>query len=438
MKGWLSDCFNRYRMKAILTVIFALGLLELPAHGQDPNVRISNLESQLIEAKNTLALLQKSIEGLTAEVQSLRKSPSPTAISVEKPETPSSLFKEQILQPGLGGDERDALLSGRPELFIQSRFQAKPLKGVGQQNAPVNFGITRVESRWAGRISNKIGLGFEIQYQPAAAGAAEELVNDAFVEYYANDAVTLRFGQFKKPFGFDVQQSTSVRESPERGMFVGYFIPGERDRGIMLSAKLDHLGGIWHGTRLYAGAFNGNRFFNDSNRQLNYDLRIRKVFDSLPLALGASVQLGRQLLPPGLSGNNREHLYGADLQWSWRRFGARAEFIAGNMPSTLLSLKPDFAPAFRPVAHAAGGSLFNSIRLAGQDQIYWRYDQFNRDFVTGKNIRAFNLGYFHSIGEWSRIGVDYQFKNRESFNDDRLNTKLQLIWNVMYQAKNGN
>ena len=82
--------------------------------------------------------------------------------------------------------------------------------------------------------------------------------------------------------------------------------------------------------------------------------------------------------------------------------------------------------------------MFNSIRLAGQDQIYWRYDQFNRDFVTGKNIRAFNLGYFHSIGEWSRIGVDYQFKNRESFNDDRLNTKLQLIWNVMYQAKNGN
>ena len=95
-------------------------------------------------------------------------------------------------------------------------------------------------------------------------------------------------------------------------------------------------------------------------------------------------------------------------------------------------MKPEFAPAFRPGAHAAGGSLFNSIRLAGQDQIYWRYDQFNRDIVSGQNIRAFNFGYFHFIGEYSRIGVDYQFKNKESFNDDRLNTKLQLIWNVMY------
>ena len=112
--------------------------------------------------------------------------------------------------------------------------------------------------------------------------------------------------------------------------------------------------------------------------------------------------------------------------------GARAEFIAGNMPSTLLSLKPDFAPSFHPGAHAAGGALFSSFRLAGQDQIYWRYDQFNRDLVSSQNIRAFNFGYFHYIGERSRIGADYQLKNRVSFNDDRLNTMLQLIWNVMY------
>ena len=419
-------------MNGTIASILALGILALPAGGQDYNERIGELERKLAEAKKSAAALQKSIEELTADVQALRRGSIPAASAEKTAETPSTIFKEQILQSGLGGDERDAPLSARPELFIQSRFQAKPVKGAGQQNAPVNFLITRVESRWAGRISNKIGLGFEIQYQPAAAGAAEELVNDAFVEYYANDAVTVRFGQFKKPFGFDTQQGSSVRESPERGMFVGYFIPGERDRGIMVSAKLDHLGAIWHGTQIYAGAFNGNRFFKDSNRQLNYDLRIRKVFNSIPLALGASVQLGRQLLPPGLSGNNREHLYGTDMQWTWRRFGARAEFIAGNMPATLLSLKPEFAPAFRPGAHAAGGSLFNSIRLAGQDQIYWRYDQFNRDIVSGQNIRAFNFGYFHFIGEYSRIGVDYQFKNKESFNDDRLNTKLQLIWNVMY------
>ena len=52
----------------------------------------------------------------------------------------------------------------------------------------------------------------------------------------------------------------------------------------------------------FVGAFNGNRFFNDSNRQVNYMARIRKIFDKDKLAVGASVQLGKQLLPTGVSG----------------------------------------------------------------------------------------------------------------------------------------
>jgi len=52
--------------------------------------------------------------------------------------------------------------------------------------------------------------------------------------------------------------------------------------------------------------------------------------------------------------------------------------------------------------------------------------------VSGKNIRAFDFGYLRRIGENSRIGVDYQFKNRVSYNDDLLNTRLQIVWNVVY------
>jgi len=47
-------------------------------------------------------------------------------------------------------------------------------------------------------------------------------------------------------------------------MFAGYLFPGQRDRGVMLAAKLDALGSAWHGAQLFAGAFNGNRFFNDN------------------------------------------------------------------------------------------------------------------------------------------------------------------------------
>ena len=425
-------------MNRILAFLLLGSMLPIVSMGQDRDERISDLERKLAEARNSVAALQKTIEGLTSEMQTLRQ-PSAAAL-VATPADPSSkptegasdIYRERILRPDLGQDERESTLSGRPELFIQSRFQALPISGTNVENAPSNFSLTRMESRWSGRISDKIGMGFEIQYHPAPAGAAVELVNDAFVEYYANDAVTIRAGQFVKPFGFDIQQSSSVRESPERGMFAGYFFPGQRDRGVMVTAKLDGLGDIWHGTQLFAGAFNGNRFFNDSNRQLNYDLRIRKVFDRLPVAIGASVQLGRQLLPEGVTGNNRENLLGADIQWAWKRLGVRAEFVGGNMPSTRLGLEPEFAPTFRPGAHSAGGSAFASFRLKGQDQIYGRYDQFNRDLVSGENIRAFNFGYFRYLGEKSRIGVDYQFRNKASLNDDFLNTRFQIIWNVTY------
>jgi len=119
------------------------------------------------------------------------------------------------------------------------------------------------------------------------------------------------------PFGFDIQHSSSDRESPERGIFAGYFFPGQRDRGAMLQA---HLGA---GVRIYAGAFNGNRFFTDADRRLNYNVRVRKVFDRLPLAAGLSAQFGRQLVAGGMPDKGTDNLLGVDVQWAWRRLGVR-------------------------------------------------------------------------------------------------------------------
>jgi hypothetical protein len=409
------------------------------ARGQDRDRRIAELERKLSQATSSVAALQKTVEDLTAEMRTLREPalvPN-TVASVEPPPAPPlessvNIYRTQILRPDLGGDERDSAIGARPELFIQSRYQTLPFQGATVQTAPSNFVLTRMESRWAGRLTEKIGMGFEIQYHPAPAGASEELVNDAFVEYYANDSVTIRAGQFVKPFGFDIQQSSSTREAPERGIFAGYLFPGQRDRGVMITASLDALGSGWHGVQIFAGAFNGNRFFNDNNRQLDYIVRLRKVFEGLPLAVGASVQLGRQLLPDGVSGNDREYLYGADVQWAWERLGMRAEFVGGNMPSTLLGRAPEFSPAFHPGEHIAGGSLFSGVRVWHRDQVYARYDQFNRDLVSGENVRAVDFGYFHWIGEKSRLGLNYQLKNHVSYNDDRLNTKFQIIWNVLY------
>lgn len=419
------------RRVAPVACLAAVLLGATPVLAQSRDDRVAGLDRRLAEAQRLAEQIQQTIASLAAELRALRGDAAPATepearpvASLDLSSTDGVAFRDQLVRPDLAEAERGHDIAAAPELFIQSRFQALPLGGTTPTNAPTNFELTRMETRWSGRLSPKVGLGFEIQYHPAPEGSAFEIVNDAFVEYYPSDRLTVRMGQFVKPFGFDIQQSSADRESPERGIFAGYFFPGQRDRGVMVRADLPQ------GVQLFLGAFNGNRFFSDRDRRLNYHARVRKVFASVPFAAGVSMQAGHQLLPEGVTGTHRESLVGADLQWAWRRVGLRAEVVTGNRPSTLLDLDPDFAPAFAPGATSTGAALFSSVRLTADDQVYGRYDQFNGDPVFGYDVRVFNVGYLRKIGASSRIGVDYQFKNRVTANDDSLNSRLQVTWNV--------
>jgi hypothetical protein len=276
-------------------------------------------------------------------------------------------------------------------------------------------------------------MGFEMQLQPAAEGASEELINDAYVEYYPSESLTIRAGQFVKPFGFDIQHSSSARESPERAIFTGYFFPGQRDRGLMMAADLGANRDWLSGTTVYAGVLNGNRFFDDDNSELNYNFRIRKVLENVPLAIGASLQRGTQVLPPGLTGSDSEDYYGVDAQFVAGKLGVRVEYARGDMPSRLLSLEPEFSPGFEPGLESWGAAALFNYRLTSKDDVYWRWDRFDNDPVTREDIRAFNIGYLRQIGDTSRLGIDYQSKSDVTFNDDELNSKFTLSWNVLYQ-----
>jgi hypothetical protein len=308
------------------------------ANGQDRDQRIADLERQLTEAKSSVAALQKTIESLSAEVRALRQpepgpalvAASPAVTAVPPVPTPSKEaggtqtdathdFATRIIGPEIGSDERDSVLEARLEIFIQARYSVAPIDGSVAAFDP-NIRLSRIETRWAGKINEHIGAGIEIQFQESVEGSPEKLVNDAFLEYYLTGHATVRAGQFIKPFGVDVQQSSWLRESPELPMFSGYFFPGERDRGIMLSGDLGFLpAAAFKDLQYFVGAFNGNRFFNDSNRHANYMARIRKIFDKEKLAAGGSVQLGKQLLPPAVSGNDNERLFGLDFQFSTGR-----------------------------------------------------------------------------------------------------------------------
>jgi hypothetical protein len=420
-------------MKPVALFLYLASIIPALADERDRDQRIADLERQLAEAKSGVATLQKTIESLSTDVRALRQpesKPSPPT-DAGGTETEGDEFATRIIGSDNGSDERDNELNAKPEIFLQTRYSVAPLDGSGTAFQP-NLRLSRIETRWAGKINERLGAGLEIQFQESVEGSPEKLVNDAFLEYYLSDHATVRAGQFIKPFGFAAEQSSWLRESPERPIFSGYFFPGERDRGVMLFGDLSFLpAGAFKDLQYFVGAFNGNRFFNDNNRQVNYIARIRKIFDKEKLALGASVQLGKQLLPPGVSGNDNERLFGVDFQFSKGRFGLRGEAIAGNRPSTPANIVPEFFPAFRPGAHSSAGELSAIYRVVKTHNFYARYNQFNGDPVTGQNIRAFNFGYFLPIGERSRLSFDYQIKNHPSFEDDAINGRFQITWGIL-------
>ena len=427
---------------ATLAIFFSLAVA-VCAQQRAPEERVTELERKLAQATRRIEQLAGAVEALRAEVSRLNggqpdegeakaSQPVTAASSQSDSGDPAAVFVERIVEPELGGSERAETLRARPEVFVQARYSALPVRDAGAEFEP-NLSLTRIETRWAGRVSERLGAGVEIQFHPALDGSPEELVNDAFIEYYLNNHTTVRVGQFVKPFGFDIQQSSAVRESPERAVFAGYFFPGQRDRGVLLSGDLRFLKvAALRDVQYFVGAFGGNRFFTDNNRRLNYLARVRKVWGRR-FAAGLSAQAGKQLLPPGAGGDNNENIFGVDFQYAvMGRLGLRGEFAAGNTPATLLGIEPELAPAFRPGAHSTGGHLYAGYSLTDRDNLYARYDQLNGDPVTGQNVRAFNFGFFRQVGGQSRLGFDYQFKNRASFNDDAVNGRLNVTWGVEF------
>ena len=413
----------RFGKAALLLVLMSIARSAYPQTVQE---RVKALESEMQRLQQELEALKRDARAQTRAEANTPPPEPPTTVTNRE-------FAEQVLIPDLGGDEREHQFTGRPEIFLQNRFSRGLVPGADPNETDQNFQLTRIETRWSGRVSPRIGAGLEMQFHPAPEGSADEIVNDAFIEFYPAGGVTLRAGQFVKPFGFDVQQSSSEREYPERAMFEGYFFPGERDRGVMFrwdtgSDQKTFL----RNTTFSAALLNGNRLFADSDNRLNTVIRVRRLVPNWGLAIGGSAEFGSQLLPPNTVGSRSVRIFGLDLQYALQRFGARVEIIRGTRPSTFLSREPEFTEAFVPGAHTSGGSAAGLFRLTTADQIYIRYDTLFGDPMTGENVRATSAGYLRFIGEHTRLGVNYQWKNRPTFNDDAVNTKFQTTLGIVF------
>lgn len=157
-------------------------------------------------------------------------------------------------------------------------------------------------------------------FQIDASSAGVEL-RDAYIELMEPWTAwrhTLTAGQFKWPFGFEVLQSSSDREMPERSRVVRALFPGERDRGVMLSGGSNRF-------RYHLAVVNGSGISRRFDPDNNKDVVGRLIWDVGALDVGISAYLGED-------GSLDKRRQGIDAQFATPVPGLilRGEFISGE------------------------------------------------------------------------------------------------------------
>jgi hypothetical protein len=269
------------------------------------------------------------------------------------------------------------------------------------------------------------------------------IVRDMYIRLYQKQKQNLSFtvGLFARPFGYEVNLSSSFRESPERGRASQILMPGERDLGAMASYEQHNSNQKKLTLKLDAGVFNGEGPSGttdfDSYKDFASRLSIKPLAlsQNLFLSMGGSVLLGGWIQATRYRFETTEQsgkmvfvadsnlanigdkaprrYYGADMQLlvkhHWGRTEIRGEHWRGtqsgtatalNSPGTL-PLTPTYVRKFDAAFFYIIQSLFNENWEA-----LVKYDWFdpNRD-VKGSDIGAAGTNFTAGDIKYSTMGL---------------------------------
>jgi hypothetical protein len=338
--------------------------------------------------------------------------------------------------------------------YIQPQFQLAESKGIKSFEG-TDF-ATNVNNRFMLRRSRvridyvhfgegaKPGVQIVFQFDVNERGFT---IRDVWGRVFENKFQVLAFttGMFARPIGYEINVSSSDRESPERGRMSQTLMKSERDLGAMLTfepRKKDHK---LRYLKMDLGLFNGQGINATGDFDNSKDLIGRIALKPYPLGKKLIISTGISALHGGLlqntkykyntiddAGNSKMQVdssltnvgaisprkyYGADLQLKFRnRKGfteLRGEYLAGTQTGTSVNSET-------PVALLTGNDGFHIRQFNGayfyflqhlfstQHQLLLKYDWYdpnskvkgNEIGAPGANLGAANIKY-------STLGVGY-------------------------------
>lgn len=297
------------------------------------------------------------------------------------------------------------------------------------------------------------------------------IVRDMFLKLFETkkNIVSMTAGLFARPFGYEVNLSSSFRETPERGRMSQILMPSERDIGVMFSYepqekkhKLSHI-------KFDIGFFNGQGLSGttdfDDHKDLIARLFIKSyTFNKIDITGGLSYLRGgwkngtKYIYENGTAANGDKiftvdssvsnlgkssprHYYGADVQvklhHGWGETEWRAEYWFGTQPGTSGSTSnpgtlpnSNGNPVPTYVRHYDGiFLLFLQNIVNSKHQLMVKYDWYDPNISvkeseigkTGTNLTTadvkfatIGMGYTHHLNAQTKLIVYYDFVKNET------------------------
>jgi hypothetical protein len=270
------------------------------------------------------------------------------------------------------------------------------------------------------------------------------------------EVFSLTMGMFARPFGYEVNLSSSDRESPERGRMSQLHMRTERDLGAMISfepRKKDHPLRYF---KWDIGVFNGQGLAGPGEYDSYKDIISRVALKPYPVSRQLTLSTGVSVFNGGFVQNSKfrfntttdnggnkimvadsslsnigskapRRYWGADLQLKWKRARGntelRAEYWRGTQTATAASaetpgtlpLEADQpAPLYQRRFDGAFFYLLHNI-FNQQHQLCLKYDWYDPNTRvkgidigrSGANINATNIRY-------NTLGIGYIYYVNES------------------------
>jgi hypothetical protein len=352
--------------------------------------------------------------------------------------------------------------------YIQPQFQVAGTKGAksyegGDFSTNVNnrFMLRRGRIRFDYATFNEKKLPkvqFAFQFDGTERGV---FIRDFWGRLFENkyNCFNLTMGMFARPFGYEVNLSSSDRESPERGRMSQILMRTERDMGAMIAFAPQDKSHPLRRLEIDLGIFNGQGLTAPSEFDSYKDIISHIGVKNLPLSKKVSLSIGASYLNGGLRQNDKSRFnfdktkndyvetqdslnignrspriyYGADLQIKYKnKIGLtefRSEYIAGTQTGTSTSSETPGIVTYAPYIRPFGGAYLYLLQGIGeQHQIILKYDFYDPNSkIGGKNIRdntqlsatdikysSFGFGYIWYINNNLKWVLWYQIVKNES------------------------